>query len=105
VSSPLVDKEDFVKLSSSDVEPKVRVSEPYEFEGEAYPYQYEVKFYTPPGNQGFAIVYLDADDAETDGSLFIIGGGIAGGLTTERTVGNTVFGFTGGLLTEVDDVE
>ena len=103
VSSPLVNKEDFVKLSSSDVEPKVRVSEPYEFEGEAYPYQYEVKFYTPPGNQGFAIVYLDADDAETDGSLFIIDGGIAGGLTTERTVGNTVFGFTGGLLTELKD--
>jgi hypothetical protein len=103
VSSPLVGKEDFVKLSSSDVEPKVRISEPYEYGGETYPYQYEVKFYTPPGNQGSAIVYLDADDAETDGSLFIIEGGIVGGLTTERAVGDTVFGFTGGLLTELRD--
>lgn len=103
VSSPLVAKEDFAKLASSDVKPKVRISEPYEYGGEVYPYQYEVKFYTPPGNHGFAIVYLDADDAETDGALFIIDGGIAGGLTRERTVGNTVFGFTGGLLTELKD--
>ncbi|MBE6395540.1 MAG: hypothetical protein E7046_00870 [Lentisphaerae bacterium] len=105
VASPLVAVKDFAKLPALDVEPKVRISEPYEYGGETYPYQYEVKFYTPPDNQGFAIVYLDADDAETDGALFVIDGGIAGGLTTERTVGNTVFGFTGGLLTEVDDVE
>ena len=103
VASPLVAVKDFVKLPALDVEPKVRISEPYEYGGETYPYQYEVKFYTPPGNQGFAIVYLDADDAETDGSLFIIDGGIAGGLTKERTVGDTVFGFTGGLLTELKD--
>ena len=105
VSSPLVDREDFVKLSSSDVEPKVRVSEPYEFEGEAYPYQYEVKFYTPPGNQGFAIVYLDPDDAEVDGATFVIENGIAGGASDTVEIGGKRFTFTAGLLTGVEDVE
>lgn len=103
-ASPLVDLKDFTALDSSLVDPKTRLSGTYEYAGETYPYVYEVCFYLPPGQQAFAIVYLDADDAEVDGTTFLIENGIAGGLSLSLRLGDKILIFTGGLLTGVADV-
>ena len=103
---PLVPKEDFALLGSAFVDPVMRLpGESYEFEGEKYPYVYEITFYLPPGSQGFAFVYLDPDDAEVDGTTFVIENGVAGGASDTVEVGGKRLMFTGGLLTGVEDVD
>jgi hypothetical protein len=106
VASPLVALEDFARLDPSLMDPVMRLpGETYEFGGERYPYVYEITFYLPPGQQSFAVVYLDPDDAEVDGATFVIENGIAGGASDTVEIGGKRFTFTGGLLTGVEDVD
>jgi hypothetical protein len=70
-------------------------------DGTQYPYVYSVKFWLPAADQGFFIVYLDADAADGNGITFDIVGGITGGYSGEIPFGSTSLLFQGGLLMEV----
>jgi hypothetical protein len=73
--------------------------------GTVYNYMYSVKFWLPINNQGFFIVYLDADAADGDGFTFDIKGGATGGYTGNITVGDDTLIFKGGFLMGVENAK
>jgi hypothetical protein len=70
-------------------------------DGTVYNYMYSVKFWMPSANQGFYIIYLNADAADGNGMTFDIVGGITGGYTGNVLCGSDTLIFKGGLLMEI----
>lgn len=92
---------DAMKVLDTTIE-KSTLSTSYEDEdGTVYDYMYSIKFWKPSAQQGFYIVYLDADAASGDGMTFDIVGGITGGYTGDILCGSDTLTFKGGLLMEV----
>ena len=73
--------------------------------GEVYPYSYTIRFSAPTDRTGFFIVNLTADDASGDGWTFDLPNGVTGGFSGDVPFGSKTLTFTGGILTEVRNVD
>jgi hypothetical protein len=92
---------DALKVLDTTIE-KTNLATTYEDkDGTIYNYMYSVKFWMPSANQGFYIIYLNADAADGNGMTFDIVGGITGGYTGNVLCGSDTLIFKGGLLMEI----
>lgn len=101
-SSTLTNKADMAELASSYIDPPEQVvAEAVTVNGKVYAYSYKVRLWVPHEDQGFFVIYMDADEPDGDGSAVNIYGGQKGGLTVTTVWGSNQMSFVGGFLVDV----
>lgn len=101
-SSTLTNKADMAELASSNIDPPEQVSaESITMNGNVYAYSYKVRIWVPQEDQGFFVIYMDADEPDGDGSAVNIYGGQKGGFTGSTVWGSNQMTFVGGFLMSV----
>ena len=83
-------------LSEDDVDDPVPMGSWTDPDGVEYDFSYRTTVHLPSMTQYFLIINIKDQAADADGSTIYIYGGDAGGITGERTLGNTTIEFSGG---------
>lgn len=89
---------DWEYLADSDVDDPVQMGEWTDPDGVKYDFSYRTTVHLPAMTQYFLVINIKDQAADADGSTIYIYGGDAGGITGERTFGNTTIELQGGRI-------
>lgn len=89
---------DWTYLADDDVSDPVPMGQWTDPDGIVFDYSYRTTVHLPAMSQYFLIINIRDQAADADGSTIYIYGGDAGGITGERTLGDTTIEFSGGRV-------